>query len=65
MYLQDCETEGSIKEEELDYQDIKDELVHSGILATVSLVPKVRWSSDSFSFMKFRCNDIIFILLRE
>ena len=60
MNLQDFKTEGNIKEEELDYQDIKDELPHSGILATISLVPKVRWSSESFSFMKFRCNDIIF-----
>ena len=40
--MQDVVTEGNIKEEELDHQDIQEEIPDTGVLATTSLIPKVR-----------------------
>ena len=45
VYLQDIETEENIKEEELDYQDVKEEKADSKVLATSCLIPKVRQNS--------------------
>jgi len=44
VYLQDIETEGNMKEEECDNQDIKEEIPHSKFLATTALILEVRQS---------------------
>jgi hypothetical protein len=42
VILQDIETEENMKEEELDYQDVKEENEYSEFLSISCLIPKVR-----------------------
>ena len=52
MYLQDIETEGNVKEEELDYQDVKEEIADSEFLPISYLIPKVSHSCRRFFLFK-------------
>ena len=52
VYLQDIETEENIKEEELDYRDVKEEITHSEFLPMSYLIPKVSHSFKDFSSLK-------------
>ena len=44
LFSQDYEAERNMKEEECDYQDIKEEMTHRDVLAATYLLPNVRSS---------------------
>ena len=56
MFFQDIETERNMKVDEHVYQDIKDEIPHSKILATNCLISKVKLTVDSFYCVKCKAS---------